>query len=331
MVAPSTKLTIPFCPLLQHITDSLKFPCPIYQVLDEAHNSAVVSVKTYCGPISYSYVGGPELTLADSCEKAAQRAVRDLMTKFGVVVEDITLNKRLALQQCADYYRLKSIALEKLETSIPTHTPCVTTNNPPNPKISVSVDYMSVLRTIYRNCKISSTPVETVEHSSGVYTSWMTITAPNQFPLGTCIFSDRCGDLVKAKNSLAKKAIEYLMPLYGIEIVDANYNPEADRYAAVACALERETYLTLKERVFGIIEEVKPSCLLVESDCATPRSRPFQIPAINSPPLPPKKRKNREASGSQSFVPAHPNGPLVFFKVPPSLETVISRTKKCVP
>ncbi|KNA19378.1 hypothetical protein SOVF_062160, partial [Spinacia oleracea] len=137
-----------------------------------------------------------------------------------------------------------------------------------------------------------STPIETVEHAPGQLTAWFIVTPPTSLFDYECIFSDRCLTLATAKQNLAKKAIHYLMAVYSFDVVDANYNPSDSKFGVVLCTLERESYLTLKERVLGIEEELEPSLLLVEQDCITPWASAYRIPSIMSCPLPPTNRKH---------------------------------------
>ncbi|KAK9698156.1 hypothetical protein RND81_08G085700 [Saponaria officinalis] len=311
------RITIPFYPLLTQITEFLHFPEPVYQLLDESTNNA----------LAYVYVGGEAETIGESCEKASQKAVRDLIKKNSVHVEDITSTRILALKKCADLYRLKRDELENLEKGKAKKqggNGILDRNSVP----CVCVDYLSIVRTIFRNIETQSTPIETVECAPGQFVSLLTITPFNRVNLEECMFSDPFPGLVAAKQNLAKKIIAYLVPLYNIEVIDANYGAQNSTYSSVVCALERESYLTARERILGIKELMEPSVLLVEQDCVTPRPASYQIPTINSPPLPPKKRKYNIASDVHSAVGASGTKAPNYFSVPEELEMVFKRTKK---
>ncbi|KAK9666571.1 hypothetical protein RND81_14G194800 [Saponaria officinalis] len=303
MATSKLQITIPFYPLLTQITECLHFPEPVYQLLDESTNNVCVSVKTNIGPVAYVYVGGEAETIGESCEKASQKAVRDLIKKYSVHVEDITSTRILALKKCVELYRLKRDELENLEKGKAKKQGdndfgILDRNSVP----CVCVDYLSIVRTIFRNIEMQSTPIETVECAPGQFVSRLTITPFNKVNLEECMFSDPCSGLVVAKQNLAKKIIAYLVPLYNIEVIDANYGAQNSTYSSVVCALERESYLTVRERILGIKELMEPSILLVEQDCVTPRAASYQIPTINSLPLSPKKTKYNIASDAHSAV-----------------------------
>ncbi|KNA12352.1 hypothetical protein SOVF_126670 [Spinacia oleracea] len=149
---------------------------------------------------------------------------------------------------------------------------------------SVTVDFMSVLRAVFRKVAICSTPIETLEHSPAKYTSWFTLKTQQKSFGFECIVGYCCPILFAAKQSLAKKALDYLAVPCNFEIIDANYNPVSLKFDALLCALERESCLTMKEHVLGIKEDMEPSLLLVEQGCLTPRGALYQIPTIASPP-----------------------------------------------
>ncbi|KNA02738.1 hypothetical protein SOVF_215830, partial [Spinacia oleracea] len=322
-----TQVVIPFHPLLEQITTCLHFPAPVYHFLDMAKNNVYVTVKTNSGPIAYVYVGGEAAEVADSCEKAAQKAVRDLMKKFKVFVEDVTSRRSEVFARCAGLYRLKRNELEAVEKGAPKQPmPEELCEDVDGPVKFVSVDFMSVLRAVFRKVPIFSTPIETLEHTPTQYTSWFTLKTQRACFGFECIVSECCPTLAAAKQSLAKKALDYLMVACNFEVVDANYNPTESKFDALLCALERETCLTVKERVLGIKEDMEPSLLLVEQDCLTPRGALFQITTIASPPLPVKKRKS-PASLRPSVVAASSSDVPLSFADLPDLDTVFKRTK----
>ncbi|KAK9690275.1 hypothetical protein RND81_09G117600 [Saponaria officinalis] len=316
-----------FSSLLKQILSVLKFPEPVFYFLDETKNNVYVSVKAETEHISYVYVGGESENIADSCEKASKTAVKDLIKKFGVRVKDITSARKSMLGKCANLYNLKRLELERTEKGL--EKVCV--NEPLQREYDTSgtvcVEYMSILRKIFRTVKINCTPIETVETLPGVYVSWLTLTPSEKVVQSRCIFSDERPNPVAAKENLAQKVILYLVPLYNLEIVDANYDVAETKYGEVLCALERESYLTVKERVLGIKEAIEPSILLVEQDCITPRADVYRIPAINCPPLPPKKRYSRETKVGSSSANAYQADTLEHFSIPPELDTVFKRTK----
>ncbi|KMT19941.1 hypothetical protein BVRB_1g009880 [Beta vulgaris subsp. vulgaris] len=323
-----TQVVIPFHPLLERITTALHFPHPVYQFVDASKNNVCVSVKADCGPIAYIYVGGEAGKVEESCEKAAQKTVHDLMKKYEVYVEDVTSIKRQMFDRCATLYNLKRAELDRIEKGLPKialHEPL--SDNESGSSKYVSVDFMSILRVVFRTLAIRCTPIETIEHNPEQYTSWLTMTPPKSKFAYECIFGDCCCTLAAAKQSLAKKVLFYCLSAYNLEIVNANYNPTTNKFDALMCTLARESYLNQKERVLGIKESLEPSLLLVEQDCLTPRGAAFQIPSTVSSPLPPKKRKPHPIIANPSVVaPSGTELPLDFMTLP-ELDTVFKRSK----
>uniref|UniRef100_A0A803MUL2 Uncharacterized protein n=1 Tax=Chenopodium quinoa TaxID=63459 RepID=A0A803MUL2_CHEQI len=88
---------------------------------------------------------------------------------------------------------------------------------------------------------------------------------------------------VAAKQDLARKDVDYLINVCNLEIVDANYRATTCSFDAVLCVLERESYLSAKERVLGVKEHLEPTSSLVEQDCVVPVGEDFQAPMPNPP------------------------------------------------
>ncbi|KAL9224681.1 hypothetical protein vseg_000693 [Gypsophila vaccaria] len=295
MTTPPVQVVVPFQPLLKQITESLHLTEPKYKFLDEQKNNMYVIIKDIEKTKTFIYVGGEAGSVVDSCEKAAQKAVCDLVRKFDVIVENISYCRKENAARCVRLYKLKRVELELSSKSKLHSTAAVEKPNSSQKEGSqfVCMDYMMLLGVIFRKIEILSTPIETVEYAPNRYTSWITITPKNQNYGKKCIFSDDCETLSEAKQNLARKVILFLVPLCNLEIVDANYNLFDKKYGAVLLTLKRESYLTVKERVLGIQEPIESSLLLVEQDCITPTVVAFRIPNINPPPLPLKKRLTR--------------------------------------
>ncbi|KMS99787.1 hypothetical protein BVRB_1g020800 [Beta vulgaris subsp. vulgaris] len=170
----------------------------------------------------------------------------------------------------------------------------------------ITLDYMSVLPMVVKHTQALLTPLESIFFDGSRHTAWLTVTCPHNAHGITCIFGDACATLADSKQS------------------DANY--KAANYAAVLCALERESYLTTKERVLNIQEPIHPSPLVVEQDCLTPRGKQFQIPTMVSPPFPPKKRKARSSFGNVSS--STKNSAVPLLSIPSEFEIVLKRAKK---
>lgn len=65
------------------------------------------------------YIGGEAGKVEVSCEKVAQKAIRDLMKKYGVYVEDVTSIKTKAFVRCAAIYSLKEAKLQCVDEGLP--------------------------------------------------------------------------------------------------------------------------------------------------------------------------------------------------------------------
>ncbi|KAK9714421.1 hypothetical protein RND81_06G092900 [Saponaria officinalis] len=312
------------------ITECLRLPEPEYRLLDLSTNNACVAVKLECKVVEYLYIGGQSTSIEDSCEKAAQKAVRDLMKIFKISVKDVTSSRRRSFERYAALCKLKRVELERLEKVMAK----VPLNADLAPEIGgnlhlVCVDFLTILRAVLRKVGFVCTPIEAIEHSPSNFSSWMTITPPRNSNSSEydCIFGEPATTSATAKQNLAQKVLAYLIPIYNLEIIDANYEPSKNKLATLLCDLERETYLTLKERVLGIQENKEPSSLLVEQDCITPRGAYNKIPAMNGPPLPPKKRRLPESSTTKSVATSTSTKVPVYFTLPAELETVFQRPK----
>ncbi|KAL9233020.1 hypothetical protein vseg_008063 [Gypsophila vaccaria] len=293
MTTPLVQVVVPFQPLLKQITESLHLTESTYKFLDERKNNVYVIIKdTKKKNKTFLYVGGEVGSVVDSCEKAAKKAVCDLVRKFDLIVEDISYCRKENAARSARLYKLKRVELElspkgKLHSNAAMEKP---NSSQKEGRQFVCMDYIMLLGVIFKKIEILSTFIEIVEHAPNSYTSWITITPKNQNFGKECIFSDDCETLSEAKQNLARKVILFLVPLCNLETADANYSVFDKKYGEVLLALERERYLTVKERVLGIQEPIEPSLLLVEQDCITPTTAAFRIPNINPPLLPLKKK-----------------------------------------
>lgn len=116
---------------------------------------------------------------------------------------------------------------------------------------------------------------------------------------------DACHTIEGAEQSLEKKAILFLQPLYKFEIKDISYSHMyfiEGRYS-----VERDNYLALKEQIQS--EEVAASTQIVvpTDECSTPIDPEHLIPSSVVPPPPPMKPKAlpiaTEPPSSKNVVP----------------------------
>ncbi|KAH9622065.1 hypothetical protein KSS87_004007 [Heliosperma pusillum] len=68
---------------------------------------------------------------------------------------------------------------------------------------------------------------------------------------GECFDGPCCDTLANAKNYLAKKVMMYLIPDYYLKIVNSNHGSSYAKYGTVLCALERDSYLTVRGKSHG--------------------------------------------------------------------------------
>uniref|UniRef100_A0A803M5I0 Uncharacterized protein n=1 Tax=Chenopodium quinoa TaxID=63459 RepID=A0A803M5I0_CHEQI len=328
MDLPPTQVVMPFRPLLKQITSYLSFPDPDYQFVDEPGSIACVIVKTDCGPIASVYIGGYTKSIEESCEVVARKAVYDLMKKYDIVVEDVTYLRKQMYDRCGQLFWFKKEELERIERDDPKicvyddiHSELESNHK------KIVIDFVVILRAIFRIVDIKCTPIDTIEHSPVQYTSWFTVT-PHREGIGfRCLFSDYCRTAASAKQNLARKVVDYHSDVFNLVIIDANYKVTTARFDAILCTLERESYIGVKERVLGIKEQLEPSTVLIEQDCLTPLGQEFQVPVSIPPLLPPKKRLLRHIYAETSHVLDSDCGMVLMFPVPEDLEGCFKRAK----
>uniref|UniRef100_A0A803MTM9 Uncharacterized protein n=1 Tax=Chenopodium quinoa TaxID=63459 RepID=A0A803MTM9_CHEQI len=198
------------------------------------------------------YIGGDTDNVEESCEVATRKVVCDLVKKYEIVIEDVTALRNEMYDRCGQLYCFKKKELEHIEKGEPkVYVHEGVSVESENNRKKIVIDFLDVLRTI---------------------------------------LSDYCPSPAAAKQNLARKAVDYLINVFNLQIVDANYRETTCRFDVILCTLDRESYLRVKERVLGIKEELKPSAALVEQDCITSVVKEFQVPVSVSPVIPSNKR-----------------------------------------
>ncbi|KAL9246822.1 hypothetical protein vseg_020313 [Gypsophila vaccaria] len=112
MATPPVQVVVPFQLLLKQITESLHLTEPTYKFLDERKNNVYVIIKDTKKNKMFLFVGGDAGSVVDSCEKAAQKVVCDLVRKFDLIVEDISYCRKENAARCARLYKLKRVEME---------------------------------------------------------------------------------------------------------------------------------------------------------------------------------------------------------------------------
>uniref|UniRef100_A0A803MQU2 Uncharacterized protein n=1 Tax=Chenopodium quinoa TaxID=63459 RepID=A0A803MQU2_CHEQI len=228
----------------------LDFPDPEYQYLNLRKSIACVAVRSESSAIPTVYLGGDTVNVDESCEIAAKEK------------EELE-------------------AIEKGKSKVYFHGD-ISTGIGHNQR-KVVIDFLEVLRSILSCVDVKCTPIEIIEQFPNQYVSWFTIIHHRNNSGFRCLFSDYCLSQAAAKQVLARKAVDYLIDVCNLEIVDANYRATTCRFDALLCVLERESYLSVKERVLGVKEQLEPSSGLVEQDCVVPVGGEFQVPISNLP------------------------------------------------
>ncbi|KAK9706456.1 hypothetical protein RND81_07G126000 [Saponaria officinalis] len=275
MVTPLIRVSIPFKPLLKKITQYLQFPEPQYTVLSFQQLSVFVTVTSDCEPEEYVYVGGASTNLEESGEKAARMAITDLIENFDIYIPDFTAAKKQAYERGKGLSRIPLV--EEFECNEIRHSH------------SVSLDMAPILMIITEKLPINCGSIVTLEHTPSNFTSWLTINHRNVGDEPTYIVGDIAPSAIASQQNVAHKAIKYLMPIYNIEIIDANYAPAEVKFSALMCDYAKKKFENFGKHLL----EIKDSQILNsdEEDCTTPKGATYSIPLLKCPPPPPKKRR----------------------------------------
>uniref|UniRef100_A0A803N667 Uncharacterized protein n=1 Tax=Chenopodium quinoa TaxID=63459 RepID=A0A803N667_CHEQI len=295
MDLPPTQVIMPFRPLLKQITSYLNFPDPDYQFVDEPGSIACVVIKIDCGPIASVYIGGYTESVEEPYEVAARNVVYDFMKKYEIVIEDVTYLRKQMYDRCGQLFWFKKEELERIEREEPKiciHEE-VSYELESNHK-KIVVDFIVILRAIFRTVDIRCTPIETIEHSPDQLTSWFTI-MPHKEGVGFRF--------------------------------DANYKVTTTRFDAILCTLERESYVGVKERVLGIKEQLELSTALIEQDCLTPLGKKIQVTVSIPPLLPHKKRLLRHIYAEIAPVLGSDCEMVSMFPLPDDFDCCLKRGK----
>uniref|UniRef100_A0A803NF03 Uncharacterized protein n=1 Tax=Chenopodium quinoa TaxID=63459 RepID=A0A803NF03_CHEQI len=251
MDAPLTQVVISFRPLLKQITECLDFPDPEYQYLNLRKSIACLDIRSKSSVVPTIYLGGDTDNMYERCGRL-----------YGYKKEDLE-------------------AINKGKSKVYFHGD-ISTEIGHNQR-KVVIDFLEVLRSILSCVDVKCTPIEIIEQFRNQYVSWFTIIHHRNSSGFRCLFSDYCLSQAAAKQDLARKVVDYLIDVCNLEIVDANYRATTCRFDALLCVLERESYLSVKERVLGVKEKLEPSSGLVEQDCVVPVGGEFQVPISNPP------------------------------------------------
>lgn len=100
--------------------------------------------------------------------------------------------------------------------------------------------------------------------------------------------SERCRSAFGAREDLSRKVIHDLMLMYNFKVVDVNYDSQLR--LALQVELERESFLSVSERIYGVQAEKEfgpPPALAAPG---TPKGVDSMIPKATAAPKVPRKR-----------------------------------------
>ncbi|XP_021750272.1 uncharacterized protein LOC110715963 isoform X1 [Chenopodium quinoa] len=162
---------------------------------------------------------------------------------------------------CGKLYRLKRKSVE-----------CRNGTNNCSKKIvgdvlHVALDFVAFLPKVIRQTGVLVTGLETLYSEGQGYISWLIVTSVYVTSGMECIFSELCVDSNESVQMVAKKTIYYIMQLYNLDIVDANYGCASFR--GVLGSLERESCLAVEERKKGHKYNAQPLPFLAAESPST--------------------------------------------------------------
>uniref|UniRef100_A0A803MU34 Uncharacterized protein n=1 Tax=Chenopodium quinoa TaxID=63459 RepID=A0A803MU34_CHEQI len=240
-----------FQSLLEKIVEHLQLSKPLYEVIDKSRNNAYVSVRARSGRPRFVFFGGPAVTVEESREREAQKAVQKLRARFNIRVSDFTSERVKMLSFCGKLIKHKCVALlhRKHGAAAPTRQGNLR-NKSLTARPHVSVDYVAFLDIVGRKTGAFIILVKAVwveGHESSV-----------------------------AVQQAAKKGVFYLVSKYRLEIIDVNYGDAAP--LSLECARLGGGYLALKSRLAKQEAEsslaVQPSSFRSEKYLRSPRRTP---------------------------------------------------------
>ncbi|KAL2899287.1 4-hydroxyproline 2-epimerase, partial [Bienertia sinuspersici] len=129
---------------------------------------------------------------------------------------------------------------------------------------------------------------ETERFGEAEFIAWLTIICSGKMVSVRCITGDKVVSMIEAKQSVARKAILFLLNEYAFKIEDVNFH--FLEFVTFSFKLERESYLTIKERLYGVKENSTTTTVLQEEVLCTPHGVEFKILEFSVAPPPPKNR-----------------------------------------
>uniref|UniRef100_A0A803N2J4 Uncharacterized protein n=1 Tax=Chenopodium quinoa TaxID=63459 RepID=A0A803N2J4_CHEQI len=256
------KVFIPFEALLEKMTAWLQFPPPVYAFADAGRNNVFLRINGQNSASRFSFYGGDANTAAESRERAAQKAVKKLIGRFGV--------KKRGIQDASSG-----------------QGPNVLMEN-----VHFAINYVQFLGIVMMKTGASVTPIETTWVESRGFISWLMVTCPRTNTGIECIFSDPSPEISIAEQRVAKKAIFSITCKYNLEVVDAKFGAAAK--ISRECCLMREKFMVLKEHLESLQQVPKQidtvSCI-PDDGFTTPTGEDSQAPVTTVLPHGPVKCK----------------------------------------
>ncbi|XP_021740152.1 uncharacterized protein LOC110706543 isoform X2 [Chenopodium quinoa] len=327
MARRSNKVCVPFQPLLEKIVAWLQFPPPVYGFIDAAKNNAFVRVGRPNTRLKFLFYGGDASSEEESRERAAHKAVKRLIGRFNVRVDDFTHERFKMYRLCVKLYKNRCAELvQEREDLNRIRSECISGENASFYDIHVSADFAQFLGVLVRKTGVTATAIETTMVQGHGYISWLMVNCPHSNIAMECIFSDPCAKVAIAEQRVAKKACFFIASQFRLEIVDANYGTATK--LSVECSLIREKYLILKSHLECLERSSKQSdranSLGIDS-CVTPTGEESQILVLVLPPSRPLKRRVVVEGSSKNAMEVETSEHLVTGL--PDLETVFKRAR----
>ncbi|XP_021763335.1 uncharacterized protein LOC110728036 [Chenopodium quinoa] len=326
MARRSNKVCVPFQPLLEKIVSWLQFPPPSYGFVDATKNNAFVRVGRPNTRSRFIFYGGDASSVEESHERAAHKAVKRLIGRFNVRVDDFTHERLKMYRLCVKLYKNRCAELvQEREALNRIRSECISGENAAFHDTHVLVDFVQFLGVLVRKTGVTATAIETTMVQGHGYISWLMVSCPHTVIAMECIFSDPCAEAAIAEQRVAKKASFFIASQFHLEIVDANYGTASKLSAG--CSLMREKYLILKGHLECLERGSKQSdpanCVGVDC-CVTPTAEESQIPVVALPPSRPLKRRIVVEGSSKNAMEVETSERLVTGL--PDLETVFKRS-----
>ena len=210
----------------------------------------IVVLPKGSGLLSLYYVGEPSIVSSIGADYAAEEAVRYLVKKKYINVDDVNLEHNIQYKSLSSMYCIKRRELEAICKNAPTARPSNQRRGigyvPVSYRKTVSVDFWDLWVKISVVFEIVFHDVETIIQPDLSYVCFFGVVCFNSSSKGNFFISTACATIDKAKQELGKSALKYYQPLYGFVVIDANYNKML--YTKFISSVHQAQYVLAKKR-----------------------------------------------------------------------------------